>query len=97
VDVHGYPINFDEIPTEVVNAAYEFALAELTTPGTLTPTVDLMAREKSVTIGGTISVQYASVNISGDLGVKISKAVDLIKPLLVNSVNSTLVSEGVRS
>lgn len=58
-DSSGYPIPSDEIPREMINAAYEAAAIDLNSPGSLI--VDYTpSKYKSVSVDGAISVEYAN-------------------------------------
>lgn len=56
-DAAGNAIDTDEVPVEVLNATYEAAMRELTTPGSLSPDYTPSQGVKSETVG-PISVTY---------------------------------------
>lgn len=58
-DANGWPIDSDEIPTEVKHATAEAALRELVTPGFFTPDVTLTDRVRREKVG-PIETEYAT-------------------------------------
>ena len=58
-DAAGEAIAADEIPTEILNAAFEMALAELTSPGSLSPSVTPGQVKVRARVEGAVDVTYA--------------------------------------
>ncbi|WP_035829792.1 DnaT-like ssDNA-binding protein [Kaistia adipata] len=58
-DTAGEAIAADEIPTEILNAAFEMALAELTSPGSLSPSVTPGQVKVRARVEGAVDVTYA--------------------------------------
>lgn len=79
-----YPIHVfgtTDIPTRVVQATYEAAFRQLTTPGSLM--VDYKpGKYKSVQIDGALSVEYNQFNSAYDIQVQIGAIDTLLWPLL---------------
>ncbi len=59
VDMSGFPIASDEIPTEIVRATCEVAVRELASPGSLSPDVTPGKVQKRVRVEGAVEVEYA--------------------------------------
>lgn len=77
----------DEIPTRIINATYEAAFRELTTPGQLM--IDYNPNKyKRVSIDGALSVEYAQTYGASDLQTQITIIDALVKPLLNHSYSS---------
>lgn len=78
------------IPDRVINATYEAAWREATTPQSLQ--VDYTpGKYKSVTIEGALEVEYRDVNAS-DLMIQISKVDHWLWPLLDNNSSANFSS-----
>jgi len=74
----------DEIPVRVINATYEAAFRQGTSPGSLS--VDYTpGKYKSVTVEGAISVDYAQFSSSSDIQVQIGIIDRLMYPLLTGT------------
>lgn len=58
VDMNGFPVMSDEIPTEIVRATCEAAVRELSAPGSLLPDVTPGKIKKRAKVGD-IEVEYA--------------------------------------
>lgn len=70
-----------DIPDRVVNATYEAAFRQATTPGSLS--VDYVpGKYKSVSVDGAISVDYAQFSSTSDVQMQIAVIDVLLWPLL---------------
>jgi hypothetical protein len=58
VDSDGYSVPSDEIPSRVINALCEAAIAEVSTPGSLRPVLKRGGQIASVSVHGAVSVTY---------------------------------------
>lgn len=58
VDMNGFPVADDEIPSEIIRATCEAAVRELAVPGSLNPDVTPGKVKKSAKVGD-IAVEYA--------------------------------------
>lgn len=58
-DAEGDVISSEEVPVEIERAAAEAAMRELGSPGSLSPDVTTGRVEKSVSVSGAVSVEYA--------------------------------------
>ena len=58
-DAAGEAIAADEIPAEILNAAFEMALAELVSPGSLSPSVTPGQVKVRARVEGAVDVTYA--------------------------------------
>jgi len=85
-DVDGFEIPDDEIPYEVINAASVLAVVELATQGLLTPNITLNRITTSEKVG-EIAVTYSKTAGVESARVIVTRAMDLIKPLLVGSTS----------
>lgn len=97
VDIEGYGIKSNEIPSEVIDACAELALIELTTPGALSPVVvpaDAIVEE---TIG-PITTKYAAP-LAGVNEHRAASAMvrDLIAPFVCNGGTSSIVGRVYRA
>lgn len=82
-----------EIPDAVVNAAYEAAWRQATTPGSLM--VDYTpGKYKRVSVEGAISVDYAQFTSSSDVQIQIGAIDNLLWPLLKKQGNFSNLSGG---
>lgn len=59
VDAEGEAIASDEVPVEILQAAYEMALAELVAPGSLSPSVTPGKVKVRARVEGAVDVTYA--------------------------------------
>lgn len=74
-----------EIPERVINATYEAAYRQLTTPGSLE--VDYTpGKYKSVSIDGALSVEYQQINSYTEVQLQIGAVDRLLWPLLDSSM-----------
>lgn len=81
----------DEIPTRVIQAAYEAAYRQATTPGSLQ--VDYTpGKYKRVSVDGAISVEYAQFSSATDIQTQIGIIDSLLWPLLVVSATASSLS-----
>lgn len=79
--IPSYIIGTAEIPDRVVNAAYEAAWRQATTPGSLM--VDYKpGKYKSVTIEGALSVDYRQFDSSSEIQVQIGQVDSLLWPFI---------------
>ena len=96
IDWLGYVIQPTEFPPELLNAVYEAALREITTPGSLTTDVKLNEVVHSVTVEGAVSVDFASSRETfgvDDLQLHIPIIDRIIAPILTgNNANTSGLS-----
>lgn len=82
--IASYTFPDTEIPERVKNATYEAAFRQLTTPGSLE--VDYTpGKYKSVTIEGSLSVEYSQINSYTEVQLQIGAVDRLLWPLLDSS------------
>lgn len=81
VDDDGWPIEQDEIPTEVKHALAEAALRELVTPGFFTPDVTLTDRVKRERVGPIESEYFAPANVDAARPV-VTLITDMLRGLI---------------
>lgn len=65
-DRYGNAIGINDIPDRVVQASYEAALLELTTPGSLTTAIAPGKVRKRVKVEGAVEVEYAVNSVGRD-------------------------------
>ena len=76
-----YVFEDDEIPTSVINATYEAAYRELSTPSSLT--VDFTpSKHKSVRVEGAVAVEYAGISQASEIQTRITIIDQMLAPLL---------------
>lgn len=83
-DIYGYSLPSDTVPREVENAAYEAALKEAVTPGSLV--VDYTpGKYKRVSVDGAVSVEYAGFTSATDIQTQFTKIGQILYPILAAS------------
>lgn len=91
---NGVTILSTEVPIEVERAAYEAALRELASPGSLNPDITPGKIKKSVAIAGAVSVEYANTSGAGGQRPVVSIIDGILAPLLCD--NSGYSGKAVR-
>lgn len=96
VDNEGYSVNAAIVPVEVESAAYEAALRELVSPGSLTPDVTLTSQVKREKVEGAVEVEYV-----GASGVDAARPVitiisGILAPILTGKQTSRLSGVSTR-
>jgi len=92
IDRAGDAISSDTAPDEVIYAAYEAALLELATPGTLSPVVTVADQVKSERVEGAVTVEYAGVSGVNAARPVVTKIDAVIAPVLTSSGGSFIGS-----
>jgi hypothetical protein len=87
-DNEGNTIATDVAPDEVVYAAYEAALLELATPGTLSPVVTQTDQVKREVIVGAVEVEYVGASGVSAARPVVTKIDAIISPVLTSSAGS---------
>lgn len=82
VDASGEAIGPDEVPTEILYAAYEMALAELVSPGSLSPSVTLGKVKLRARVEGAVDVTYAGGGSAASQRPTLTIVDDLLSGLL---------------
>lgn len=86
IDISGYSVG-NSIPREVLNATYEAAARQITTPGVFfkdyTP-----SKYKSVSISGAIAVEYA-VGSAYDFQTQLPQIAAILAPILTGGGNGS--------
>lgn len=83
-DVYGYAIASDAIPREIENAAYESALIQLVTPGSLSVNFT-PGKFKRVSVDGAVSVEYASYGSSEEVQTQFTIIDGILFPILTGA------------
>jgi len=78
-DIYGYSVPDDEVPVEIINAAYEGALRELATAGSLNPDIKAGGGVIKRVKAGSVEVEYAS---TADTRATFQRIEDILAPLL---------------
>lgn len=79
---YGETIPSDVIPAAVINASYEAALVELTTPGSLSPVIVGSQRVVREKVEGAVEVEYARPSGASDLIAESTPVVSVIAGML---------------
>ena len=89
IDVNGYGVDSDTVPTEVENATYAATVREMATPGTLsrdyTPN-----KYESVSVYGAVAVKYRSFDSAVDSQIKLQIVDEILAPLIAHGITSGL-------
>lgn len=80
--LYGAPISPDAVPRPVEIAAYEVALREIMSPGSLLVAASIGAAIQSESIDGAVSVTYRAARSVDDYVVRVLAAERVLAPLL---------------
>lgn len=81
IDIYGYSIAVDTVPTEIENATYELALRQLQSPGSLS--VDWTPNKyRRASVDGAVAVEYASFGSSTDIQTQFNVVDEILGPIL---------------
>lgn len=84
-DIEDNSISSTTVPVEVEYAAYEAALRELDSPGSLLPDVTLGKQIKTASVDGAVSVEYVGAIGSHGMRPTLSVVHSIIAPVLTGS------------
>lgn len=82
IDAEGEAIAADEVPTEILHAVFEMALAELVSPGSLSPAVTLGKVKLRARVEGAVDVTYAGGGSAASHRPTLTIVDDLLSGLL---------------
>lgn len=81
IDIYGYSIAADTIPTEVENATYEMALRQLQSPGSLS--IDWTPNKyRRASVDGAVAVEYASISSASEAQTQFNVVDEILGPIL---------------
>ncbi len=81
VDIYGYSIAADSVPTEVENAVYELALRQLQSPGSLS--VDWTPNKyRRASVDGAVAVEYQSFSNSTEVQTQFTVVDEILSTIL---------------
>jgi hypothetical protein len=81
IDIYGYSIPANSIPTEIVNAVYELALRQLQVPGSLS--IDWTPNKyRRASVDGAVAVEYNTFSSSTDVQTQFNIVDEILGPIL---------------
>lgn len=95
LDISGYPVPYDQVPIEIVNATCEAAVRELAAPGGLSPDVTPGGIAKSLK-AGSVQIEYAIGAGNAASQQPVSTLIDGILGPLIGGIANIYSASAVR-
>jgi hypothetical protein len=96
-DKEGNAIPTDEVPVEVEHAAYEAALRELASPGSLMPDLTLGKQIKAARVEGAVSVEYTGPTGAQGMRPVVSIVAGILDPILTGNGGASMAGRTMRT